>query len=39
MGIKCKPIGKLASLHRKIENEQLKEKAEKTKKEAKKADK
>lgn len=27
MGITCKPIGKLASMHRKIQNEQLKEKA------------
>ena len=40
MGITCKPIGKLASLHRKMENELLKEKkTEKAKKDAKKADK
>ena len=38
MGITCKPIGKLASIHRKLQNEQLKEKAatKKEKKEAKK---
>ena len=33
MGISCKPIGKLASIHRKVKNEQLKEiAAEKAKK-------
>lgn len=27
MGITCKPIGKLASMHRKMQNEMAKEKA------------
>lgn len=38
MGITCKPIGKLASIYRKMQNEQLKEKAatKKEKKEVKK---
>ena len=40
MGLSCKPIGKLASLHRKMQNELLKEeKAMKKVKTAKKADK
>lgn len=34
MGITCKPIGKLASMHRKVVNEQLKEKAAKVAKKA-----
>lgn len=36
MGISCKPIGKLAGLHRKIKNEQLKEQAAEKAKKSKK---
>lgn len=32
MGISCKPIGKLAGIHRKMENKKLKEKESKKKK-------
>ena len=39
MGITCKPIGKLASMHRKVYNEQLKEKAAKIAKKDEKAEK
>lgn len=36
MGISCKPIGKLAGLHRKVKNEQLKEQAAEKAKKSKK---
>ena len=36
MGLTCKPIGKLASMHRKVQNEQLKEKAAQVAKKSKK---
>lgn len=39
MGISCKPIGKLASLHKKMQNELLKEEKAAKVKTAKKTDK
>ena len=39
MGLSCKPIGKLASLHRKMQNELLKEEKAAKAKTAKKANK